>query len=754
MPSLPLQQINDEKLFKSHPLSSMEELKNWNPNQMLDNANIASIKLRKRPKDTTIGSKLLLCHDMAGGYKEDEWVQGNNYETIYHVQYWQYVDTFIYFSHERVTIPPVNWINACHRNGISCLGTFIVENDQMHELEQLLHGPLGSQHIGKQDDDPMRLWSPYFADKLVAIAKHYGFDGWLMNIECSFMPFPTPAQYKTQQFLSFLDYFREKLHQAIPDSILLWYDSLTIDGELDWQDQLNDKNLPFFKVTDGIFLNYGWKENYPKEASKLATTIDRNPANIYFGTDVWGRGTFGGGGFNSYKGVTTSMKSGTSSALFGTAWTYEHFEQQNFDTLDRLFWKGGPVTDFPSEFEDITDSPKEYHPGTGQTIRRPPSMTWFFTSFDQGCGKNFYFHGKKLLTGPWSHLSHQSIPGSMFDLATLDGNDAYIGGSSVILHCSRPTTNSHTGTFDHPAARSFTGLFQLSLKIKSPRFQLCYSYKSLPDANGYNYSLTGHLLGHSTTDGINSQSISVLDHEGNDGKHHPLNTGGLSIIKIREEAMINGWIIRKVDIDCTLAMSAKSTLVIQEIGFIISIYSATNVKRKVLNTNKEQQVIVSDTTGMDLDMVRLGSVSIIGEASALDYSISDNIITTSTPCFSWTDVQWEKLDYDNNGNPIVRFWGTINWCLSANNEISDQKQQRPLPEWRQTEYTLVFLSCSTLSDDNDIFIGSSFSTLYRISGIDIHLGNSLDNTLMIQYVDALGDIQSTHRISLPRIDIL
>jgi mannosyl-glycoprotein endo-beta-N-acetylglucosaminidase len=56
-----------------------------------------------------------------------------------------------------------------------------------------------------------------------------------------------------------LDYFRTKLHEEIPGSSLIWYDSLTSDGNIDWQNQLDEKNLPFFKVTDGIFLNYWWK---------------------------------------------------------------------------------------------------------------------------------------------------------------------------------------------------------------------------------------------------------------------------------------------------------------------------------------------------------------------------------------------------------------------------------------------------------------------------------------------------------------
>lgn len=36
------------------------------------------------------------------------------------------------------------------------------------------------------------------------------------------------------------------------------YDSVTIGGELNWQDQLNEYNKPFFDICDGIFVNYTW----------------------------------------------------------------------------------------------------------------------------------------------------------------------------------------------------------------------------------------------------------------------------------------------------------------------------------------------------------------------------------------------------------------------------------------------------------------------------------------------------------------
>eukprot|EP00171_Calliarthron_tuberculosum_P014486 IDg14486t1 len=44
--------------------------------------------------------------------------------------HWAYVDVFVYFSHHRVTIPPVGYIHAAHRHGALALGTLIFEWDE------------------------------------------------------------------------------------------------------------------------------------------------------------------------------------------------------------------------------------------------------------------------------------------------------------------------------------------------------------------------------------------------------------------------------------------------------------------------------------------------------------------------------------------------------------------------------------------------------------------------------------------------
>ena len=75
------------------------------------------------------------------------------------------------------------------------------------------------------------------------------------------------------------------------------YDSVTMDGKLKWQNELNDLNYAFFESCDGIFLNYNWRvdEDVNSIANSLKTLKEHGKSqrnlDIYFGIDVFGRGT-------------------------------------------------------------------------------------------------------------------------------------------------------------------------------------------------------------------------------------------------------------------------------------------------------------------------------------------------------------------------------------------------------------------------------------------------------------------------------
>ena len=87
-----------------------------------DLANVTQIRL---------SSKTLVCHDMKGGYLEDKFNNGcfDLSEEPYTFIHWSLIDTFVYFSHHFITIPPLGWIEAGHKNGVKILGTIITEFD-------------------------------------------------------------------------------------------------------------------------------------------------------------------------------------------------------------------------------------------------------------------------------------------------------------------------------------------------------------------------------------------------------------------------------------------------------------------------------------------------------------------------------------------------------------------------------------------------------------------------------------------------
>ena len=208
------------------PLRTVEELLSWMPGN--DPFNIATCILK--PCQVPSGSsslmsplkrQLLVCHDMAGGYNEDSWPQGfsrssgsgsfflsNSEEGFYRIYQWEMIDTFVYFSHDFVTIPPSQWINCAHRHGTRVLGTIITEGkDGLKRCDEYLFVEKSS--------------AEYFASQLIAIAKYYGFDGWLLNFEN-----PIRTGLHMQNLLHFVSFLTENIHSAIPGSQIIWYDSV------------------------------------------------------------------------------------------------------------------------------------------------------------------------------------------------------------------------------------------------------------------------------------------------------------------------------------------------------------------------------------------------------------------------------------------------------------------------------------------------------------------------------------------------
>ena len=177
-----------------------------------------------------------------GGYLEDKFTKGcyDLDQEPYTFIHWPKIDTFIYFSHHFITIPPIGWIEAGHKNGVSILGTIITEFDAGAKIWKTIFASSENTKL--------------LIQKCVQICQHVGFDGWLLNIE------NVIDKENIEDLKQFVQELTGAMHATNPDSKVLWYDSVTVDGKLEWQNALNDLNSPFFALCDGIFLNYTWTE--------------------------------------------------------------------------------------------------------------------------------------------------------------------------------------------------------------------------------------------------------------------------------------------------------------------------------------------------------------------------------------------------------------------------------------------------------------------------------------------------------------
>lgn len=335
--------------------------------------------------------------------------------------YWQYVDLMVYWagsSGEGIIVPPsADVIDSSHKNGVPILGNVFfppaVYGGKIEWLNQMLE-----QHADG---------SFPAADKLLEAAEYYGFDGWFINQETE-----GGSQETALKMKEFLMYLQKNKKDGMH---IMWYDSMTEDGRINWQNALTDKNNAFLqdgnnRVSDSMFLNFWWKN---QEASNLkAKEIGRSPYDLYTGIDVEAKGTLTKVPWN---GIFPEGKSpNTSLGIYRPDWTFNSSKTMNeFYQKEQDFWSGQKGD--PSSTDGNGDWKGMSHYFTDKTaITQLP----FVTNFNTGSGQFFAVEGNRQSHKSWNNRSLQDIlptwrwliEGTPISVQ-FDWNQAYTGGSSL-----------------------------------------------------------------------------------------------------------------------------------------------------------------------------------------------------------------------------------------------------------------------------------------------------------------------------------
>ena len=300
-------------LEKSAPLNFSEELLETDLSlHRMAAEGLAELRLSPPSSPSAGRQRLLLCHDMRGNYLADAYPRGYRFEHPFQITDWSCIDAFCYFSHNLICLPPTQWIQVCHRHQTQVMGTFLTEWEAGKEI---------CKELFRDKDNVSKLTM-----LLLQLADIYKLDGWLINIENSL-----DSSVEVPLMKCFLKSLSQDMRKVSPQSRVIWYDTVTVDGRLQWQNKVNRKNKEFLDCCDGIFVNYGWTADAPIVSSLFAGIERRH--DVYFGIDVWGRGTFGGGKHNCDAALKVLRRHGVSAALFAPGYFLECEVDEERDPL-------------------------------------------------------------------------------------------------------------------------------------------------------------------------------------------------------------------------------------------------------------------------------------------------------------------------------------------------------------------------------------------------------------------------------------
>lgn len=443
---------NLELTMNDQPESSYwfpQQLLEWEPEEDPDLAyNISRVPLAERMdreeltpvnktqnKDTEVMAISIMNSSTSGNAP-----RGLNKVDCNTFTYWQYVDKLVYWggaSGEGLIVPPSPDVTDLgHKNGVPVIGTVFFPQDvaggKLEWLDTFL----------KKDADghfPM-------ADKLIQVAETYGFDGWFINQETEGKE-EAPL---TAEHAALMQEFILAFKEAAPELELVYYDSMTSEGKMDWQNALTDKNQMFMKTGDGtdvaddMFLNFWWTEEklaadeLLKASREKAEELGIDPYHVYAGVDIQANGYTTPIRWDLFEsGENTTY---TSLGIYCPNWAYSSSSGlEDFMNKENAIW----VNSKQDPTAEVEFSAETQWRGVSRYVTERTAITSlpFVTNFNLGNGYGFYRDGENISKLDWNNRSVGDIlptyrwiienEGENSLTASFDVGNAYYGGNSL-----------------------------------------------------------------------------------------------------------------------------------------------------------------------------------------------------------------------------------------------------------------------------------------------------------------------------------
>lgn len=445
---------NEQVVMNDQPESSYwfpEQLLEWNPQEDPDLAyNVSTVPLAQRA-DTeslrTVNSTQnretkVMAISIMNASTSGNAPQGLNKFSANTFGDLQYVDLLVYWGGSSgeglIVAPSPDVVDMGHRNGVKVIGTcFFPQAAHGGKLEWL------DTFLTKDEEGNFPM-----VDKLVEVATTYGFDGWFINQESE----GDDAAGLTKEHADLMREFIKAFKAAAPELELVYYDSMTADGEMDWQNALTDKNAAFMvdeegnPVADDMFLNFWWTEDeyadqeLLKASAKKAEEIGIDPYDLYAGMDVQANGYMTSERWDLFEnpdgGTWTSL------GLYCPSWCWQSSTDPiDMEKKENTMWvnsEGDPSAEIA--YED----PTAWRGISTYVVERTPlTRLPFTTNFNVGNGYNFFIKGEKASNLDWNNRSLADVlPTYRWIMENEGANsltpsfymaDAYYGGNSLRL---------------------------------------------------------------------------------------------------------------------------------------------------------------------------------------------------------------------------------------------------------------------------------------------------------------------------------